>query len=405
MPRIAILYPTDPLGNTPSGIDSFIRGILRFAPADLEYRLFGATSDVEARPVGRPARVNLAGREFEYTPVTELEPVGTRGSLPLTVRFLLSVRRLLTRGALREFQVLDFHRIEPLALFTSDTRPKNVTLHQDMSVLRDPQADILWRHAPWAYEWLEKRLLGRADRVYCVRQTAVERYRRLYPGLANRFVFTPTWADTSVFGPAASESERLQTRASVRAELGVPRDAEVLIFVGRLDRQKDPLLLLEAVSHTLARRPNVHLLIVGDGVMRPAVEAAARNAPLAGHVSLLGARAPAAIMRLLQACDLFVLSSAYEGMPIAVLEALATGVPVVSTNVGEVGLVVRNGVSGMLSHDRTAGTFAAAVCAALDGIEGMRGRPCEAAVEMYHPEQVLRQVYDNHRRQVGRKAA
>jgi glycosyltransferase involved in cell wall biosynthesis len=405
MSRIAILYPTDPLGRTPSGIDSFIRGILRFAPAGLEYRLFGATSDSQARPLDQLVSINLAGREVEYVPVTELESVGTRGSLPLTVRFMLGVRRLCASGALRDFQVLDFHRIEPLALFKNDGRPMNVTLHQDMSILRDPQADILWRHAPWAYEWLEKRLLGRADRVYCVRQTAIERYGRLYPSLANRFIFTPTWADTSVFSPAANESERLETRESVRRELEVPLDAEVLIFVGRLDRQKDPLLLLEAVSDTLARHPKVHLLVVGDGVMRTAVEAAAQRMPLAGHVSLLGARAPSAIARLLRACDLFVLSSAYEGMPIAVLEALASGVPVVSTNVGEVRLVVRDGVSGMLSRDRSAAAFAAAVCEALDGIETMRGRPCEAAVERYHPEQVLRQIYDNHRRQVGQEAA
>jgi len=318
---------------------------------------------------------------------------------------MLAVRRLARSGALDNFRVLDFHRIEPLVLFKNDRRPKNVTLHQDMSVLRDPQADILWRHAPWAYEWLEKRLLGRVDRIYCVRQSAVERYRRLYPLLAQRFVFTPTWADTSVFSPAASESERLQTRVSVRRELAVPSDAEVLIFVGRLDRQKDPLLLLEAVSDTLARRPKVHLLIVGDGVMRPAVEAAAQRQPLAGRVSLLGARAPSAIARLLRACDLFVLSSAYEGMPIAVLEALATGVPVVSTDVGEVRLVVRDRVSGIVCHDRSAAAFAAAVCEALEAVESMRGRPCEAAVERYHPEQVLQQIYDNHRQQVGRKAA
>jgi glycosyltransferase involved in cell wall biosynthesis len=273
-----------------------------------------------------------------------------------------------------------------------------------MSILRDPQADILWRHAPWAYEWLEKRLLARADRIYCVRQSAVERYRRLYPNLAKRFVFTPTWADTSVFSPPASESERLQIRASVRRELGVPLDAEVLIFVGRLDRQKDPLLLLEAVSDTLAKRPRTHLLIVGDGVMRPAVEAAARQVPLAGHVSLLGAQGPSAIARLLRASDLFVLSSAYEGMPIAVLEALATGVPVVSTDVGEVGLVVRDHVSGMLCRERTAAAFAAAVCETLDCLESLRGQPCEAAAKPYNPEQVLRQLYDNHRRQAGLEA-
>ena len=66
MAKIAILYPSDPAGNAPSGIDSVIRGILKWAPPDLEYTLLGATTDPVARPVGIEVGVKLGQREVRF---------------------------------------------------------------------------------------------------------------------------------------------------------------------------------------------------------------------------------------------------------------------------------------------------------------------------------------------------
>src|SRR5690606_41022261 len=113
-----------------------------------------------------------------------------------------------------------FPRIEPLLLFGRDRRPKNLTRHQDMVVIRDPRSDILWRHLPGVYEALESRLIRRADRVFCVRRSAVQRYREKTPGQATRFAFMPTWFDSSRFGPGTAEqrgSARQIGRASCRA--------------------------------------------------------------------------------------------------------------------------------------------------------------------------------------------
>jgi exopolysaccharide biosynthesis WecB/TagA/CpsF family protein len=395
--RIAVLYPSDPLGHVPGGIDTFIRGILKWAPSDLQYTLIGATADPIARPLWKLSTINVGGRAARFLPIVTLDPRARRSLYPLTLRYLLALRKLVARGGLNAFDILDFHRIEPGLLFLKDPRPQNVVLHQDMSVLHRPEADIMWRYAPGLYDRLERRVFENLQRVFAVRESAVQRYRETYPASASKFSFIPTWVDTSVFRPVDGEFQ--SERAATRERLRLRPDAEVLIFVGRLDRQKDPLLLFSAFLEARKQRPGLQLLIVGDGILRDEIEHAREEHGVQDDVHLLGPQPPAQIARLLRASDVFVLSSAYEGMPIAVLEALASGVPVASTDVGEIRRVVRDGISGKICTEREPKSLAAAICAVLIHREAMRGEPCMQAVADFNPENVLRQIYENHRQQ------
>ena len=405
MARVAIFYPTDPASHVPSGgIDSVIRGILEGAPPDLEYTLFGATSDAAARPVGRAWSLPAAARSARLIPLTQVDVGARRGIVPLTVRYMQALHRSIRTGACAEFDILDFHRIEPLWLFRSDRRPKNVVMHQDMTVIRDKNCDIMWRHAPWLYEWIERRLVADVSHMFCVRRTAVERYRALYRDSPERFSFLPTWVDAATFAPPADAAARARASASLRARLGLTDpSARVIVSVGRLDRQKDPELLLQALHEVALTAPHVHLAMIGDGVLRPAVERARDALGLAARVTLLGVQPPAAIAEVLRGADLFAMSSAYEGMPIALLEALSTGLPVVSTSVGEVPTLVTSGVNGCISQDRTPRALAEALLGALSRADAMMGEPCERAAEPYTPKKVLELIYGVHRAQAAAK--
>jgi glycosyltransferase involved in cell wall biosynthesis len=400
MAKIAILHPSDPAGHVPSGIDGIIRGILQWAPPDLEYTLLGATTDQRARPVGSEAVLPLGNRNVRFLPLVIMDAKARHSAVPLVVRYMWALSRHARGNNLAAFNILDFHRIEPVWLFRRDDRPKNMIVHQDMSVLRDKNCDIMWRHAPWLYERIESSLFRHVDHIFAVRQTAVSRYRNLYPDLANRFSFIPTWVDTSVFSAPKNFDERARARANLRSALGIGKTANrILVYVGRLDKQKDPLLLLRAFCEAVRQQDDLHLVVIGDGDLRQQVEAARKELVIENRVSLLGVKRPSEIVQVLHGSNLFVLSSAYEGMPIAVLEALATGLPVASTNVGEVPLVVRNGVSGQISAERSAGALATAICTALGQSESMTGEPCETSVASYRPEKVLSLLYENHRRQ------
>lgn len=402
MAKIAILYPSDPAGHAPSGIDSVIRGMLKWAPPDLEYTLLGATTDQRERPVGREAALALGSREVRFLPLVHMDAKAHRTVVPVVMRYMWALARYRRSNDFAGFDVLDFHRIEPVWLFRGDVRPKNVIVHQDMSVIRDKNCDIMWRHAPWLYERIEHNLFSHVDRIFSVRQTAVSRYRDLYPDLAERISFIPTWVDTSAFSAPKGAHERASARAALRSALELKSESiRILVYVGRLDKQKDPLLLLQAFGEAANRQSDLHLVIIGDGVLRPQVEAARKELRLDSNVTLLGVKPPAEISRVLSGSDLFILSSAYEGMPVAVLEALATGLPVVSTNVGEIPLVVRPGVSGRISAERSASALATAICEALAELHLMTGQPCETAVSAFHPEKILSVLYENHRRQAA----
>jgi glycosyltransferase involved in cell wall biosynthesis len=191
--------------------------------------------------------------------------------------------------------------------------------------------------------------------------------------------------------------ERRQIRVETEAAFELDPAAFRVVTVGRLDTQKDPDLLLSAVGKLVADGANVELLFIGDGVLRARLEQRVADEGLARRVRFLGLRSAPEIARYLQAADCFALSSAYEGMPMALLEALGAGVPVVTTPVGEVARVVTNGINGEISQDRTLESFAHS----LDQVRRNTGQysvaHCTSSVEPFTPSRVLARVYENYR--------
>lgn len=154
-------------------------------------------------------------------------------------------------------------------------------------------------------------------------------------GHSEQYATIRSGLELSLYGAAA------ETRAAVRAEFGLDGDAVVIGAVNRLSPQKDPHTLLRAVGPLLQARPDVRLLVVGDGPLRHEVER------LAGpQVVFAGLRTD--VPRLLTAMDVFVTTSRWEGLPRTVLQAMATGLPVVATAADGVVDVVQDGRTGLL---------------------------------------------------------
>ena len=159
--------------------------------------------------------------------------------------------------------------------------------------------------------------------------------------------------------PALSTPER----ARVRAELVGDAQRPLLIAVGRLTPQKGYGDLLAAFAEVRREHPTASLVIVGSGTDAPQVSAQAADLGLDGAVVLLGRRND--VPRLLAASDLFVSASLWEGLPVALLEAMAAGLPVVATGVGEVPRVVVDG-TGVVVPPGAPAQLAAAMRSLLD---------------------------------------
>jgi glycosyltransferase involved in cell wall biosynthesis len=133
--------------------------------------------------------------------------------------------------------------------------------------------------------------------------------------------------------PNGIQLERFRARdgnPELRARLGIPSGAFVAGWVGHLRPEKNPARFLEACRAD----PRVHALVLGEGAERAKLEELARGAELAGRVHLVGHQSdPAPWYR---AMDLFVISSDTEQMPVALLEAMASSLPVVATDVGDI---------------------------------------------------------------------
>ncbi len=122
--------------------------------------------------------------------------------------------------------------------------------------------------------------------------------------------------------------------------------APCVVMVGRLVPQKNPLLFVEAAAAVHRKLPGVRFLLVGDGSLRAAVEAAVDANGLRDCCTVAGERRD--VPELLRQADLFWLTSEWEGLPNAVLEAMATGLPAVVTDVGGAGEIVRPDRDGYL---------------------------------------------------------
>jgi glycosyltransferase involved in cell wall biosynthesis len=144
-----------------------------------------------------------------------------------------------------------------------------------------------------------------------------------------------------------------------RATLGAVSGQQIVLNLARLDTQKGQRFLLEAA----AQRPEPLYLIAGEGPLRADLQQQAQLLGLKDQVRFLGFRTDRS--QLIGACDLFVLPSLDEGLPLALLEAMAAGKPVVACGVGGVGEVITHGVTGVLVPPADSRALAEAIGAVL----------------------------------------
>lgn len=135
-------------------------------------------------------------------------------------------------------------------------------------------------------------------------------------------------------------------RAAVRQSLGLDEGDQVAAVVATFKRQKGHCYLIEAAAAVVEQFPNLHILLIGDGELHPELKAQTEALGLERHIHFLGTRHD--VPELLATSDFFVLPSLWEGLSMALVEAMASGLPVIATEVSGTNQVMAAGETGWL---------------------------------------------------------
>lgn len=204
-------------------------------------------------------------------------------------------------------------------------------------------------------------LLPRADTHRVL--TGTEKAKYLQRGIpAERVVVLPTPTRVGRFSPDAPPGEQ----EALRASLGIPSGAPVLLWVGRAVAFKRIGTLLSAFALVRRAHPGAHLVLVGDFSTQPDLRERAARPDIAGGVRFAGRVAHADLPALYRLADVYVHTSVYEGLGKVMIEAAATGRPVVSTRTAGGMEIVEDGVTGLLAAVEDPADIAARIVELLD---------------------------------------
>jgi glycosyltransferase involved in cell wall biosynthesis len=233
--------------------------------------------------------------------------------------------------------------------------------------------------------WGEKYLVSRSDRNISVSSSNQQSGKEFIKSFDS--IVINNGIDNKKFDPQRNYPD-------IRAELGIPAGATLVLFIARFTAHKQPLALLDAFAKALSSNPDMHLLMVGDGDQQAKAIETVNRLGLGAKVHFQSFRQD--VPDVLAAADIFVLPSLWEGLPIGLLEAMATGKAVIATRVDGTSEIVQDGVNGlMVSTDGLVANLEKALLI-LSRDAGMRERFGEKAIETvsgkYNAARMTRQI-------------
>ena len=283
-----------------------------------------------------------------------------RSDLPADVELVpLSLRRASqVRAAFRLWQILRERRVDILHshLFYSSLFASPIGwLCQIPVILETPHLSERWRHGWFKSRFVVDRFVGRCVDYYVAVSEANARYLCDEKRLPSRkIIVIRNGCDLARFAPSSCSSSH------VKASLGFREDDPVLVTLARLETQKGHRTLLDAMQVVRREYPRVRLISLGEGALRSKLESQVRDLGLQDCVRFLGYQSN--VGDWLAIADFTVLPSLWEGLPLAAIESLAVGRPVVATAVDGTPEVVIDDKTGLIVPPGDPVRLAEAIC-------------------------------------------
>ena len=384
-PVVTVFYQFDPWSNSLGGIQTIIRSFIKYAPDSFELRLVGTQAEPRIQP-GLWQTLELAGRSVQFMPLFTQPKENGKSLIPDSVRYTIALSR---RYLASDF--MHFHRLEPTLATRHWTGDKTLFIHNDIQQQiqsSSHKGSILWQYFPAAYFAIERYVVPQFSEILSCNSASTAFYKQRYPACADRVRYLRNTVDSEVFFPLLP-IEREQARQAFAQSRELNSQTRFILFAGRLHAQKDPLLLVRAIA-ALAD-PHAHLLIAGEGDLAESIRAEIAQLELNDRITMLGALPQNEMAKLQRFASVFVLSSAYEGLPVVVLEALASGTPVVTTRCGETPNLLRP-QTGVVCDQRTPEALASALDQVLNSPQNFPLQACLDGAEPYGAQTVVKDI-------------
>jgi len=318
--EVALICGIDPSKEAASGVFAYTTGLARSL----------AKNGVRVRFIGIGGAGELESQGVEFTAVQERPTT--------SLDFLLSLVKAAPAINLSQDAVLHVQRADDLAPFciSHARNPKVVTLHGAHSEsVRATKGDVVGQ----IYDQIEAFSLKRAGRTICVSKANLLHFQQKYPELSTRMRLVYAGLDTDRFRPMRKDD--------AREKLGIKRDAKILLYAGRFVEEKRIGLILKAFKEVESGDKEALLVLVGAGRDEEALKQIATSLSLE-RIIWRPVAARTEMSLLLAAADATIIASSQEGLPTIAMESLACGTPVVSTPVGIVPEIVKDGVNGYI---------------------------------------------------------
>jgi glycosyltransferase involved in cell wall biosynthesis len=329
-----IVEQFDPELPVPGGVDTCIRGLVQYCPPGVKLRIAGVDA-IGNKRIGSWSEFDIGGRTVEFMPLAQIDYTDMKRRIPHSAWVAAGLRKY--RAAL-DADVIQSHRLNTgavaMKLFPSSRHVQFIHRGSDL----EKERETFFRYAMFSYRWLERYVIPRTVDTVVFNRDAAQRLNVM----AEQVRFSPTWYDPADFFPADPES----------------REKRRIIWVGRIEPGKN----LDLAIDVLGKLPEGYTLsIAGAGSLEASMRERARRSQAADRISFLGSVPKAHVGEVMRQHDLMLMTSSFEGFSRAIVEGLASGLPVVTTSGAEPNGLVTDGSNGARVDGSDPASFVPAV--------------------------------------------
>lgn len=343
--KMAIICSTDYATWPTGGMLSFLMDIIPYLREYFSIDLWGVKTDITTSNIAE-----IKERKYSVNCIARVTSSG-RKRIPNMLKVVVGMFLEKTNILKRNYDVLYFHGLPlelPFILLQGDKPLIFSHIHGLVKFSSSFSGFFGTKIVDIIYSKLRRMVMRKSHCTFISADTKTfgEFASSLDKDLMTRVIRIQNFADPELF--------ELREKASIREKMGLPKRAKIIMFSGRFSYCKDPYLALSAAKFLLEENALKELLFLfaGKGKLLQSCEETSNRLGIANHVKFLGHRSRSELAKFLNASNAFLMTSRAEGTPVALIEALMCGLPVVTTAISGVRDIVVDGYNGFVANKR-----------------------------------------------------